>query len=264
VSLDDRELEDLRRAKLLLESPGLAARLTDLLGKPIERSTKLLPERMVATIHDVVRRSLESALDFAIFTMNDAPRPVSSDRMHKLATAASGAVGGLFGFAGLAVELPVTTTIMLRSIGDIARSEGHALSSTETRLACIEVFALGGPTTADDGSETGYYAVRATLSKLVADAAQHVTQKGVVGKGAPVLVRLINSVAARFGVVVEEKVALELIPVIGAVSGALINTLFMGHFQSAARGHFIVKRLEARHGVAVVREAYSRIEVPGR
>ena len=77
--------------------------------------------------------------------------------------------------------------------------------------------------------------------------------------GAPVLVRFINKIASRFGLVVQEKVALEMIPAIGAVSGALINTVFMGHFQNIARGHFVVKRLEARYGVEPVRAAYERL-----
>ena len=40
-------------------------------------------------------------------------------------SAASGAAGGAFGLASLPVELPVSTTIMLRSIADIARAEGE-------------------------------------------------------------------------------------------------------------------------------------------
>jgi EcsC protein family len=46
--------------------------------------------------------------------------------------------GGTFGLAALPVELPVSTTIMLRSIADIARSEGEDLSDPETALACVE------------------------------------------------------------------------------------------------------------------------------
>jgi hypothetical protein len=37
--------------------------------------------------------------------------------------ATTGGVGGLFGLPALAIELPISTTIMLRSIADIARSE---------------------------------------------------------------------------------------------------------------------------------------------
>jgi hypothetical protein len=76
-----------------------------------------------------------------------------------LATA-SGAAGGTLGLAALPVELPVSTVIMLRSIADIARSEGEDLSDPEAALSCIEVFALGGRAGSADASESGYFAVR--------------------------------------------------------------------------------------------------------
>lgn len=257
MSLGPRELAELRLARELLENPSLAARLTDLLGRPLERSARLLPASVLDRLHAVVERSLGRALDVALHTMADRPRVVASPGLHKLAGAATGAVGGMFGLAGLAVELPVTTVIMLRSIGDVARGEGHSLADPAVRLSCLEVFALGGPSRADDAAETGYFAVRAALSKLVTDAAQHVASRGVARAGGPALVRLIESIAARFGVVVQEKVAFELVPAIGAAGGALINAVFIGHFQSMARGHFIVKRLEERHGQETVRRAWA-------
>lgn len=78
----------------------------------------------------------------------------------------------VFGIAGIAVELPISTTIMLRSIADIARAEGESIRELETKLACIEVFALGGRSQKDDGSESGYYAVRTALAKSVMDASE--------------------------------------------------------------------------------------------
>jgi hypothetical protein len=63
--------------------------------------------------------------------------------------AASGAGGGAFGLPALPVELPVSTMIILRSIADIARSEGELITSPEAKLACIEVFALGGRSGSD-------------------------------------------------------------------------------------------------------------------
>jgi hypothetical protein len=67
----------------------------------------------------------------------------------------SGAVGGFFGLPALALELPVSTTLLLRAIADIARSEGEPIKSTESRLACLEVFALGGNSRSDDATESG-------------------------------------------------------------------------------------------------------------
>jgi len=82
---------------------------------------------------------------------------VTSNTWHKLAVAASGGIGGFFGLPAVAVELPISTTIMLRSIADIARSEGEIISNTESQLACIEVFALGGSNKSDNASESGYF-----------------------------------------------------------------------------------------------------------
>jgi len=256
VPLEQADLEQLRQAKSLLEFPGLAVRLTDVVGRPLEKSIQLLPEGAARAVHAAAQHALERALDFALATMGREGAGSSSDLWHKWASATTGAVGGFFGLAGLALELPATTVIMLRSIGDIARSEGHDLRDPWTRLACLEVFALGGSSKSDDAVDTGYYAVRSVLSKVVSDAVQHVAEKGVTSRGAPVLVRLIETIAARFGIVVQEKVALELLPVLGAASGALINTIFMGHFQNVARGHFVVRRLERRYGIEAVRAAY--------
>ena len=253
------ELSDLKHARELLETESLAVRLTILLGQPIEQGLKLLPEKTAQRVHQVSRAALERALRMALSTMGRRPVRGSTDKLHKLATVASGAVGGAFGLGGLAVELPVTTVIMFRSIADIARSEGHDLSDAATRLACLEVFALGGPRPGDDAAETGYYAVRAALAKALSDAAQHIAQRGLSGQSAPVLVRVVEKIAARFGIVVQEKVALGAVPVISALSGSMVNALFMEHFQNKARGHFIVRRLEAAHEPALVRAAYEAL-----
>lgn len=260
MPLSPEHLEELRHARRLLESPSLAARITDLIGRPIEQAIHVLPERAVRTIHLTTEKALERALGVALATVGKDTGREASSGWHRLATATTGAMGGMFGLPGLALELPVTTLIMLRSIGDIARSEGQDLGDIGTRVACLEVFALGSPSTkADDGAESGYWAVRATLAGLVSDAAAHVAQHGASRATSPALVRLVQRIAARFGLVVEEKVALELVPVVGAVSGALINTVFMAHFQSVARGHFTVRRLETIYGVDAVRAAYERL-----
>jgi hypothetical protein len=207
-------------------------------------------------VHRAVRRALERGLEVALSTTGNNPLRPSSDRLHKLAGIASGALGGLFGLPGLIVELPATTVIILRSIADIARSEGGDLTDPAIRIQCLEVFALGGTTSGDDAAETGYFAARAAMASVVGDAVQHVATRGVATRGAPVLVRLLDKIATRFGLVVQEKVALEMFPVIGAASGAVINAIFMTHFQNAARGHFIVRRLEATYGVGKIREIY--------
>ncbi len=254
-----RDLSDLRYAKQLLEHPGLAARITAILGTPVEKGFRLLPERWSESVQEATRTALERALNFAVRTLHDKAHKRSSDFIHKMMVAASGGVGGAVGLSGLALELPISTMIILRSIADIARSEGEPVKEIEAKLACLEVFALGGSSPRDNAAETGYFAVRIALARAVSEAAQFVAQRGLAEEGAPALVRLIGSIAARFGTVVSEKVAAQAVPVIGAAGGALINTLFIHHFQDVARGHFIVRRLERVYGADAVRSRYEQL-----
>ena len=259
MAIEGEDRRDLEQAVVLLEHTSLVARLTDAVGQPIERFVDFLPSGASGRLHETVRAGLYRLLDVSVGTLKGDTQGRAAILSHKIAGGVTGAVGGFFGGAALAVELPVTTTLMLRSIADIARSEGEQVESLETRLACLEVFALGGRSQADDGAETGYYAVRAALAKAVSDAAKHIAERGLTQKGAPVIARLISQIASRFGVVVSEKVAAQAVPVIGALGGATINLMFMNHFQDVARGHFIVRRLERDHGADEVRQEYERI-----
>lgn len=252
------DLADLQQAKNLLEHPGLASRITGVIGMPIEKGLARLPASWSRQIGDVTQKALTQAANAALYTLRDQPGRSPSNRWHKVGVAVSGGVGGFFGLGAIAIELPVSTTIMLRSVADIARGHGESISNEDTRRACIEVFALGGRTAADDSAESGYFAVRAALAQSVTEAGKYIAEKGLADQGAPMMVKLIARVAKRFGIQVTEKAAAQAIPAIGAAGGAAINTLFMSHFQDMARGHFIVRRLERQYGVEAVREAYDR------
>lgn len=259
MSLSESDLAELKRANQLLENPGLAAKITSALGTPIEKGFGLLPAKWTEAVHKASEAALMKALAVAVKSLGDKPEPSSRERIHKVAAAASGAVGGAFGLLALAIELPISTTIMLRSIADIAKSEGEDPQAIDTKLACLTVFALGGKSKNDDAAESGYFAVRAGLATAVSEASRFLAEKGLAKGGAPALVRLISVLGARFGVVVSEKAAAQAIPILGAAGGAVVNTIFIGHFQDMARGHFIVRRLEKIHGAEVVKRAYAAL-----
>ena len=254
-----QDRKELQVAKTLLENPGIASKVTNFIGTPIEKGLGLLPDNWNKSIGDITQTALLKASDAAIFTMKDIPGEASSNIWHKLGVAVSGGVGGFFGISAIAIELPISTSIMLRSIADVARSEGESISTIETKLACLEVFALGGNSQSDDETESGYYAVRAMLSKSLADASEFLVSKTLTDEGAPVLIRLISMIAKRFSIQVTEKAAAQAIPAIGAAGGAIINTIFMDHFQDMARGHFIVRKLERKHGKEVVERLYAEL-----
>jgi len=262
AGMTESDLAALRSAVAALEHPGLAARLTNMVGKPIELIGYALPASASQAITAATTKALEIALEVALRSMHQAPR-AGSQRLHKVLATASGAVGGAFGLASLPIELPLSTIIMLRSIAEIARSEGEDLSDPEAALSCVQVFALGGRPGSADASESGYFAVRGMLAKSVTQAARFVVERGVVEEGGPVLVRFITQVASRFGLVVTQKLAAQAIPLVGALGGATVNYAFIEHFQEVARGHFTVRRLERAYGKEAVRKAYERFAQDG-
>src|SRR3954471_14645709 len=260
MPLSRAELEELQRAKALLENPGIAARLADVLGSPLEHGMKMLPAKIQRGVNAATETALMKAADVAVYTLGKGRSTPLRDNLHKVAVAASGAAGGAFGLPALALELPLSTTLMLRSIAEIAAAQGEDPRAVETKPACLMVFALGSTRdTRDDATESGYFAARSALATAVTEATKHLAQKGL-GKGvAPPLVRLVTLIGSRFGIVVSEKAAAQAIPILGAAGGALINTVFIGHYQDMARGHFVVRRLERIHGAEAVRKAYDAL-----
>jgi len=260
---------ELQRAVQLLEAPTITARMANLVGAPLEFAVKKLPDGFSRRVHGAVQAALTKAVQAALLSMENTPGRAASTRWHKLAAATSGAVGGAFGFSALLLELPVSTTIMMRAVADVARSEGFDLSDPVTRNACLEVFALGGNAEGDDASETGYYLARGFTADVMRHLSAELAGRVVTGQGltlgvAPkeagkLLAKLVEKVAARFGVVVTEKFAAQAVPIVGAATGAALNTMFTDYYQDMARGHFIVKRLERVYGEWVVKEAYERV-----
>ena len=258
TTLSREDLAHLRRAKQLLENPGLTAKFSAVLGSPLEKGMKMLPAKWQKTVHGATEAALMKALDVAVKSLGTRRGASSNDKMHRVAAAASGAAGGAFGIAAIGIELPLSTTLILRSIAEIAAAEGEDPRHIETKLACISVFALGSSKDArDNAAESGYFAARAALASAVSEAGKYLAEKGLGKSGAPALVRLISLIAARFGVVVSQKTAAQMVPVLGAAGGAIINTIFIGHYQDMARGHFIVRRLERTYGRKEVERAYA-------
>ena len=258
--LTREETEDLKRAVACLEGSSFAQRLTDAIGRPIGALTRNAPAAARQVAARATEAALGAALTLALRTIdrNRTARPAG--RAHALAAAASGAVGGAFGLAALPLELPLSTTILMRSIAEIAREEGEDLGGPLGALACVEVFALGGKEEEEAAFESGYFAVRAALAKSVSESARFVASQGLGARSAPAIVRLLTQIAARFGVMVSEKAAAQAAPVLGAIGGAAVNAAFAAHFQTLARGHFIVRRLERRHGAGLVAFEYRRIK----
>ncbi|HYE36874.1 EcsC family protein [Methylocaldum sp.] len=263
TALSREDYLSLKRAHRHLEHPSLAVRLADVIGTPLEKGVKLLPRQLHQGLQRCAENAIWRALGVAVASLKNKQGAASHDACYKLLGIASGAVGGFFGGPALLVELPFTTTLMLRSIADIARSTGENLDDIATRLACLEVFALGGRSKEDDAADTGYYGLRLALEMPVAAASSYIAQNGLANRaGAPMLVDFITMISSRFGITVSEKAAAEIIPIIGAVGGALINSVFIQHFQDTARSHFTIRRLERKYSPSLVQAEYYKLRSP--
>lgn len=255
------DLAALRQAVEYLEKPTFAIRAANMIGAPIEKLLDRLPEAAQSAIRVAAQRAIEKAFEVARSTLSDS-RPIrQSDARHKLACGISGALGGMWGLSALALELPVSTAIMLRSIADIARREGEDLNDPEARFSCVAVFAFGGRPKRDDAAETGYYAVRMALAQGIREAAAAFAGRGFAERQGPMLVRVVAQIAERFGITVSEKAAAQAVPIVGAAGGAAINTAFIDHYQRVAHGHFTVRRLEKKYGAEVVRAEYEQLRL---
>src|SRR6516162_5475526 len=234
MNFSPADQEALAAAVRRLESPSLAGRLAALAGKPVGLVQRALPAAASMVVANAAKHALERALDLALFSLRNR-RLTGSRALHSGLACTSGAIGGAFGLAALTVELPVSTTIMLRAIAAIAQEEGEDLADPRTGLACLEVFALGGPP-GEDSAEADYFVVRAMLARGLVEVADFAIDKGAIGESAPVLVRFLTQIASRFGVVVSEKIAAQAVAVVGAVGGAAVNLAFIEHNDAEARG----------------------------
>jgi hypothetical protein len=256
ITLPPSQQETLRRAFHDLEIQDFAAQLADYAGKPIERVMRLMPKVASRQISRAVEKAILNCLNVAISSIEPRSKAPPAQRAASVLAGLSGGVSGFFGLAALPIELPLTTTLMLRSIADIARHRGEDLSTLEARLACVEVFALGAPRSGRR-ADYGYYATRALLSRLTAQATVLFLERNAASLSAPVVGGLATEIATRFSLVVSERSAASALPILGAVGGATVNLLFMNHFQRVARGHFTIRQLEREYGSSVVRQLYN-------
>ena len=245
----------LRKAVRQIEEPGWVARLTAYTGRPLDAALRRLPAFVHRRLRDAVQSAILKCLKLAVGTLGQPGSRHWAKRWSQLVAGLSGGLGGFFGLAALPVELPLTTTLMLRSIAEIARHEGEDLSRIESLLACLEVFALGA---SEGGSQRheDYYTTRVVLSKLTQDMSRLMLERGAVNASSPVVARLVGEIAARFGLIVTDMAAATLVPVAGAVGGAAVNVMFMDHFQQVAEGHFAIRRLERLYGADLIKQLY--------
>jgi EcsC protein family len=257
ASLPSDAQAELDAAVAILEGISLPARLAAVVGSSVEALKRSLPAPAQRMLDSALRRALQTALQTALRTRpgQQNPTPVPDSWMHRGALAAAGAAGGALGLPGTLMELPVSTTLLLRQVAAIAAEQGEDLSDPAVQAECLQVFALGGRDPSDDGADSSYFAMRLALAESLKSAAGRTLGQMIPG--------LLGAIASRFGGPVAVKVSAQAAPLIGAAAGAAVNLAFLEHYRGIATAHFTVRRLERRHGPALVRAAYDALR-PGK
>lgn len=128
------ELDELREiVSQYRYSKGLIVNLSSIIGKKAESWIEKVPDDWQSKIDGLVETALHTSYGLALQTqsngeteslMNNALAWAQGERWHSVASAVSGAIGGLGGISTTLLEIPVTTTLALRSIQQVAASYG--------------------------------------------------------------------------------------------------------------------------------------------
>jgi hypothetical protein len=234
--------EEFRRvveaAEIYLSARSVLMSFIATLGDIVERGLKKVPEDWQDEIKKKVREVLDLAHRVSITRMEHDPGRGSSDNLYTAMAVVSGAGGGTFGLPSILAELPITTGLILRSIADIGRSFGERFDDPQFSATCIEVFAYGGPLEEDDEADITFFMTRV---------------------GGVEFSELVAKVAVRYASTATPKIIAMSIPVIGAVTGAGINWIYMRFYQSMARVLFTLLPIERTHDPAQVRSCFASI-----
>ncbi len=249
-------LRSLRRGR------GLLVRVADVLGLALGSAGGLATRfvsravgrggsnraGLATKLRGIGEAALARAFDVAVMGVRETaeygPPSRVTQGMTRAAVTLSGAVGGFYGVAGMLPDAGFTTLAIMRDIARIAHEEGEDLRDEDARRACLEVFLLSPDARlGEDGtdSDLSYFSARLLL------------------QGRPV-VALLSQAGARYGVVLSDKLAVQAVPVVGAMCGAAINAAFLSHFRDLARAHFTLRRLERAYGATRVRAAAALAE----
>lgn len=270
------EKEFILEAVRFFEQPSVMMKSLSWLGSRIESTQKMLPEAVQTKIAQASKTAIEKALEAALKSLkkeDDVKKTLSSALLsakesrvrHMASVAFTGAVGGAFGFASTLVELPVTTVILLRGIADVAQKMGFDVNDPEVALECLYVFSFGTKSKNDDALNASYYSAKLAFTHTMKQASSSLLKAsvgellaGLKGGAAPALTKVVAHVAERFEINVTEKIVAQGAPVIGAIGGSVINSLFADYYYNCAKFHFGLMKLEKSHSVETVKSFFEQ------
>ena len=229
MELLDRPISDnLTEARLDALSKRYAAaggpviQLLNLIGGQSDDLMAHLP----AGFQDNLLTATEQALRLSMRAA-ESSRGVIGAQPGWLTTAVStamGAAGGLGGMTSALAELPVTTTIFLHGIQNVACEHGFDPKEPGVQFDSLQVFAASGPLDQNDAQDLAFLTTRMLVT-------------------GPALQALITRVAPRLAIVLGQKLAAQAVPVLGAAAGAATNYAYANYYRELAHVQFGLRKL---------------------
>ena len=273
--LTPQDLETLKNAKSTMQNLGWAIRNVNKIGNTVETGIKHVPEKVLLKVQNITQSVLLKVVKANLLTIQkNKSFKKPSKKTYKGIVTGTGALSGFFGSStgfGTAIfasEVTLTTKFLMRTIMDIARSEGEDIYTLEGQMACLQVFALGGDSMDDDGMEASYYTTRMALNSALNNVSATSIKmgldslvKGASTLGSNAIGNFLSKIATRLSLLISEKFLAQAVPVVGAIGGGSLNYVFVEHFQRMATAHFTIRRLERKYGKNIVKSSYEDINV---
>lgn len=222
LSPQETEAELQALVKRYQSAGGMGLSVLNLLSTQAESLLNKLPNGVQQQLGGATEQALHLAMQAACQSRRVLPG--QSAQVNRILSSAMGAAGGAAGLPGALIELPATTAFLLRTVQDGAAAQGFDPNAENVCFDCLRVFASAGPLSCDDGADTGFYALRMSLSGQA-------------------LSQVIRTVAPRLATAMGHKLAAQAVPVLGAAAGATVNYVYAGYYHEMALVHFGLRRL---------------------
>ncbi|MEK6217370.1 MAG: EcsC family protein [Boseongicola sp.] len=156
-----------------------------------------------------------------------------------------GGAAGAFGALGLALDVPATMTLALRTVRLIGLCYGFGADTEAERVYILDILQLAGANSTEEKAEAIERLAKERTNFDGTDWQKIVQMTGQTSGSLAATQR----VAATLGVNLSTRKVAQLAPVIGAAVGASVNAAFLNDVAAAARFAYRERWLQVNEGI---------------
>lgn len=188
----------------------------------------------------------KAAIDHDFNSLEDCDEAAAEIRRWALGYAVTGGgAAGAFGAIGLAIDVPATVTLALRTVRLTGLAYGFGGDSEGERIYILDVLQVAGANSIKDRNEA-IAKLEQGREALGAEDWQKIVR--LTGQS-PGSVAAVHKVAATLGVNLSTRKVAQVMPFVGAAIGAGVNAAFQNDVAAAARFAYRARWLEMNAGI---------------